>query len=113
MKSPTEHSEEIPMNRLQRFRGAFRAPVLRNALATLTLAVGLADMAAAQPATYLDPSGREWMRLDETFAFAGSAPFTRKPDSGLYRFTYPVCELADPTNCNDAVVMPDLTGGGS
>jgi hypothetical protein len=124
------------MNCLQSFPGALRAPVLRNALAAP------ADMAGArQPATYVDPSGREWMRLDETFASAGSVPSprvparsrivtkhaysdrhnsytnrvvaappknvvlnttagavraTRKTDSGLYRFTYRVCELADP-----------------
>lgn len=53
--------------------------------AALALLVGLAatvlptDVARAQTATYVDPTGREWMRLDETFAFAGSVPSMCSP----------------------------------
>lgn len=43
----------------------------------------------------------------------GAVRVTRKTESGTYRFTYRICELADATNCDDAVVALDLTGSGS
>jgi hypothetical protein len=45
--------------------------------------------------------------LDST---TGAVRVTGKTESGLYRFIYRICELADLGNCDDAVVTLDLSG---
>ncbi len=52
----------------------------------------------------------KYVVLDTT---TGAVRVKRKTESGLYRFTYRICELADLTNCDDAVVTLDLSGSGN
>jgi len=83
------------MSRFPFFARAFSAIAskrARLALAAVTLVAGFAGTAEAQVSTYVDPSGREWMRIDDTFAFAGSVPSLCNPAcSGIVtKYTYSV-----------------------
>ncbi len=73
-------TEGSPMNRFQLLQGALGAittgvdSMARLALVALVLMAGLANSAEAQTTNYVDPNGREWLWLDDTFSFAGSVP---------------------------------------
>jgi YVTN family beta-propeller protein len=49
------------------------------------------------------------IRLDLT---DGSVDVLGRTSSGLYLMTYEICERADPSNCDQATVTLDLSGGG-
>ena len=49
------------------------------------------------------------IKLDVT---NGSVNVTPKTNSGLYSLVYQICEIASPTNCAQATVTIDLSGGG-
>jgi hypothetical protein len=42
----------------------------------------------------------------------GSVSVAPKTSSGTYSLVYRICEIASPTNCDDATVTLDLSGGG-
>ena len=42
----------------------------------------------------------------------GAVSVAPKTTSGLYTFIYQICEIASPTNCDQATVTLDLSGGG-
>ena len=41
----------------------------------------------------------------------GSVDVIKKVESGKYTLIYQICELADPSNCDQATVTLDLSGG--
>jgi len=43
----------------------------------------------------------------------GSVDVLGKTESGLYLLVYKICEIGNPTNCDQATVTLDLSGGGS
>ncbi len=59
--------------------------------------VRLSPLSALPPKVVLDPT-------------SGAVRVTGKTQSGVYRFGYRICELADLGNCDDATVTLDLSG---
>ena len=49
------------------------------------------------------------IRLDVS---VGSVDLRQKTDSGLYTLVYRICEIGNASNCDQATVRIDLSGGG-
>ena len=66
---------------------------------TATVTLSLVSLTPANPKIKLDLSD-------------GSVDVLGKTESGLHLLVYKICEIANPTNCDQATVTLDLSGGG-